>query len=851
MAKKRKNHSFDKNKNVRYDELFSENTDTSNEEAYEKIKAKRKKNLASSLESSSMNIEQLTGEFGFVAPIPISSDDNTSMFIDTDFQNIINQSSVDNKETNDFSNEADEQSINRILQSLNENDEDDVKIYKLTTETKSDEKPMTVKQDESTGEKKVKKPKTSDAKPVVEKVPDTPPENEEVPKKKKKKKKPQVEIKEDVLEEIKPEPEVQLPIIERFPAIRDPRQYRSKILPINIVDINSLQKVLVSEIKKMKNDVKEINLPSRNSVSQLYDNIENPDSDTDDSTSDFRRISSTIRKKIQSSYFNIFLTSFLCAIMFFVTSINEQSYVTGNTEGNPVPYLITSLVIISIAFIASFKNIIKGISSLVSLRPNADSSMAILCLTILIHTSVAFYFPEQILDGSIHVYPFVALLSILFNNVGKVVAYNKQNSTLRFVSSREDKYALQIVGDYGLTRDFAGDSVFGSPVIAYQKKANKLINFQKIAKEPDPSEFASKNLTLLFILASLFLGVLQALINQDVFSGFSVFVASVCVSSSIGNILCVNLIMSRLSKKLRSFGAMINSYYCISELAKVNAVAFSASELFPQGNIHLTDAKTYGNQDPETVLLYAGILANEAGGTLKDIFSQFIREDETRGLKVTSLFFEDGNGVSGEIDKSSILIGNRDLLLKNGIEPPLKEDVIEYTGRGEKVLFIAVNGEFSAMLVLRYSIDRKKITALKDLENRGITILVQSSDSNITQKMLANSFGLYKSSVKILYGQVGEKYEKMIKQTLPKTDALVATKGKSEAMVEIIKDCDIQKKMVSLLVALQCTGSILGFALVVLLSFLGSITHLTALSISLYQLFWLAITIFVPKAKKM
>ena len=850
MMEKNKDSQIENNiHEATYHDLFDVSVQLQDEEmlkTYQEISKKRKKMLAQGLEASGVNVEQLEDSYGIVAPITVTSGGAKSYNKDSDstsfFQSTMEYSADNNKvemiinqdgsefliNQNDDNEEEQEEKINQILKSL-KNDENDK-----------------MKQLDDFGDKNEAKKSILEA---FNKIPNINEEelaaDEEFD-----------EIDEDEKfyedEETQEETKKEFSKIEKFPIIKDSRRYRKRNVPIHIININSIQSVLSREVSLMKKDYREIEKPSSKSVTGFYDDMPQIEEDETDfnSESDASRISSKIRAEVYKRSTRTVILTLLTVIMFFISTINEEKFIEGNIQGDIGNYIYLSLALVVISSLFFVKDIVYGIKSLVLLKPNTDSAMALICVSSIAHMIIAIFFSNEIVTGSVHIYPLIAMTVMLLNNVGKFVIIKRVSENFVFLKSKEQKYALRLIGDYNLARDLAGDFVSGTPVIAYQKKANFLKRFMQLSYEADPSEIINRNFTLLYYISAVAIGVIQGIIHGDFFRGVSIFTACICVTTSLGKILCINLPLSRLCRKARKAGAMVSSYYAVAELAKVNSISVNASDIFTSGNIVLADAKLYTNKDTETALLYASVVAYEAGHTYKTIFESIVPQRQVAEIKSRNVKSIDGNGIYGEVKNNTILIGNRDLMIKYSVNLPQKEDVTEYIKKGNKVMFIAFNGDLVAMLVLRYKARKNKIIAVKKLTENGISIIVNSTDSNITQKMLCNMFNLYKSDVKVVTGQVGETFEKVINERLHLADALVATKGKVEAMALVLSECEIQKKLISLVLAMQTIGSILGFFLVVMLSFLGEITQLTSTSILLYQLFWLFAIILTPKIKR-
>ena len=198
------------------------------------------------------------------------------------------------------------------------------------------------------------------------------------------------------------------------------------------------------------------------------------------------------------------------------------------------------------------------------------------------------------------------------------------------------------------------------------------------------------------------------------------------------------------------------------------------------------------------------------------------------------------------MDGKAIYIGSRALLMNHGIEAPAREEETQYTSGNKSVIYIARGNAIAALLVLTYAADRRRKNELQRLEDSGISVLVRTTDPNVTAALISRLFGIDTASVRVLDGATADTAGKLMGEEIPRADALVATKGRMESMMNVISACVEQKRTVSLVVAIQNAAVILGFVLVAFLACFGGMAQLSSLVLFLFQAFWLAVVLLIP-----
>ena len=546
------------------------------------------------------------------------------------------------------------------------------------------------------------------------------------------------------------------------------------------------------------------------------------------------------------------ITGVCTALLALVNLIFGGQFAAGGDAGQkPVVYVILSVILLGVAVGVCYRTIGNGLKALFAFNANSDSAAAVAAVAVGVQTLLSVFFPRELVDGELHLYG-VLLAAILFvNSAGKLCMLRRIHSNFRFVTSREDKYSLRLYDDYNTSLKMAKDAVAEKPVIAYQCRAGFLKRFLELSYTPDPSESASQVLAPMGLIASLVLCIACLLITRSVPTALSAFAAACCACVAVANMAAVNLPISRLCKTARRAGAMVVGYEAVDRLGDVNAVLVDAEELFPRGTVVLGGIKTFGDRaGAEEAIMAASALMRETGGPLSGVFDQVISENEDTLPQVEDFTYEDGGGIVGQVDGKTVYIGSRALLINHHIEVPAREEESQFTAGNKSVIYIAVGESIAALLVLTYTADRRRKNELQRLEDSGVSILVRTTDPNVTGALVSRLFGIDAASVSVLEGQTAATAQQLLEGTVARADALAATKGRVESMMSVISACVAQKRTIGLVVAVQNAAVVLGFVLVAFLACFGGMSQLTSLVLFLFQAFWVLVVLLLPKLRK-
>lgn len=851
--------------------LFDENTAELDDEVakdFDRLQRERRRRVAEAVENAGVDIDEVENELGIVAPVPVSAfagdpyakqhgidveagagDENLPEFQKAmlqDAQTRTMEIKLDpGRDTLGVQQakvmpEVSEDSVRRILETVQEapadappepEDMEEISSVRVVSDEPEEEKPVGEFDDVSSFSEEKQAELEAGGQPEPEEAPAA---------------------------EAAPQPaKISTPV-------SDVTAYRKRDLPVHIINADVLQSALLSEARVYSEDGNTSAAAGRHRLKIRFgdgNGEEAPettaanvssDEQLDDYTgpADAKSVSHDLRATMHELTLRMLATGVSTVVLLLASFIAEAGFSPNNTDvSGAIGYTVVSLIFLMIAVGFCAKSLLNGLRALVEFRANSDSAAAVACTAVLIQTVCALFSSASLATGQVHLYAGIAAGILFLNSLGKLTMIRRIHSNFRFVASREQKYTVRIFDDYNTSLKLAGSSVVSQPAIAYQQKAGFLKRFLQISYEPDPAETASQMLAPVGLVASLLLCVVALVITKDASLAITALAASCCVCVAVTNMLAVNLPVSRLSHRLRRAGAMVSGYEAIKRMSAVNAVLVDSADLFPRGTVVLNGVKPFTEEGLEEAVLRAGALMQALGGPLCGVFEQVLSEHEGELPEVEKGRFEAGNGVAGTVDGSEILIGSRALLTSHGIEAPDQALESRYATGSRQVLYVAADGVLCAMFILTYNADRKKKAELAELELNGVSLLVRSSDANLTPQFIGRLFGIDASAVNVIGAETDSACDRLVTGQTGRADAYVATKGRVESMMSVVSACIDEKKNISFIVAMQNAAVVIGFVLVAFLTFIAGVSQISSFALFVYELFWIVAAVILPRFK--
>lgn len=516
----------------------------------------------------------------------------------------------------------------------------------------------------------------------------------------------------------------------------------------------------------------------------------------------------------------------------------------------PVAYAVINFLLIGFSTFVNRVAIMSGLTPLAHFKGNSDTAVALAAVASVIQTVVSFFCLYGVTGFDINYYTVIVLVAFFANNLGKLLMVLRVKENFKFTAADGQRYAAKIYNNESVATQMMSGTAVERPIIAYQHRTGFPSNFLKISYAPDPSEDLASKLAP----ATAVIAVVVALLYGIFFGSFSgavnafALVCAVCIP--VSTLLAVNIPMYDLCKKLLPTGAMLSGYPSVKQFCDSTAVMIDANELFPADSVFLDGIKTFEDYNIDESLLCGIAILKEAQNPIAKVFEKVVDETDGDLPEVESVLYEDELGLVGWVNGERILVGNRELMTKYSVETPSIEYEDKYIQSGKQVTYVARAGRLIAMFVTHYIADSILMPELHRAEANGISILVHSTDCNITNDLICSLYNVFYRTVKVLPTGLGTVL-KECKSTFEETSrAYLITNGKTSAFLKAVSGSVQIKRNISLSIVIQLISIVLGVLLTATLALYAGVGVLGTLEVLIYSMFWGVATLVAPLIHK-
>ncbi len=189
-------------------------------------------------------------------------------------------------------------------------------------------------------------------------------------------------------------------------------------------------------------------------------------------------------------------------------------------------------------------------------------------------------------------------------------------------------------------------------------------------------------------------------------------------------------------------GVLIKGGEPLETTYKLKTIVFDKTGTITEGKPKVTDIITNGESEEEILIL----AASAEKGSEHPLGEAIVKDAEEKGLslKVIDKFNAiPGHGIEVEIDKKSILLGNKKLMMEKNINIlSLDETSDRLASEGKTPMYIAIDGNAAGIIAVADTVKASSKNAIESLHKMGIKVAMITGDNKRTADAIAKQVGI-------------------------------------------------------------------------------------------------------------
>jgi Cu+-exporting ATPase len=198
-------------------------------------------------------------------------------------------------------------------------------------------------------------------------------------------------------------------------------------------------------------------------------------------------------------------------------------------------------------------------------------------------------------------------------------------------------------------------------------------------------------------------------------------------------------------------GILIRGAEVLEQVRGLTTVVFDKTGTLTRGEPNVTDVIPVAGHDEAEVLRIA---ASVEAGSEHPLGEAIVRGAAHRTLvleKVESFEAIAGHGIKGRLAGAPVLLGNRRLMLREGIDPALLEEtMVRLELEGKTAMLVAAGGALVGVIAVADTLKPEAKDAIAELKAEGIEVIMLTGDNRRTAEAIAGELGIARVIAEVL-----------------------------------------------------------------------------------------------------
>ncbi|MEZ4916149.1 MAG: heavy metal translocating P-type ATPase [Chitinophagales bacterium] len=192
-------------------------------------------------------------------------------------------------------------------------------------------------------------------------------------------------------------------------------------------------------------------------------------------------------------------------------------------------------------------------------------------------------------------------------------------------------------------------------------------------------------------------------------------------------------------------GVLIKNAEALEKMDKVDTIIVDKTGTLTEGKPTVEKIETLNNgYNDNEILQYVVSLNSGSEHPLAEATAKFGEKNNVQILKTSNFEAITGKGVEGIVNGKKVALGNEKMMSYANAEmtKSVKDEAHKYQKQGKTVSFLAIDGNVSGFIVIADKIKQTSAVAIKELQQKGIKVIMLTGDNEDTAQAVAKELNL-------------------------------------------------------------------------------------------------------------
>jgi Cu2+-exporting ATPase len=194
-------------------------------------------------------------------------------------------------------------------------------------------------------------------------------------------------------------------------------------------------------------------------------------------------------------------------------------------------------------------------------------------------------------------------------------------------------------------------------------------------------------------------------------------------------------------------GVLVKNAEALEKMDKVDTLIVDKTGTITEGKPTVEKIGVFGDSSDgqgDKILHFIVSLNSSSEHPLAEATVKYGKEQHTEISKTENFSAVTGKGVEGTVDGKKLDLGNEKMMeyASAAISPEMEAEAQSFQNQGKTVSYLAIDGEVSGYVVIADKIKKTSVKAIKELQDKGIAVIMLTGDNHATAQAVASELNL-------------------------------------------------------------------------------------------------------------
>lgn len=252
------------------------------------------------------------------------------------------------------------------------------------------------------------------------------------------------------------------------------------------------------------------------------------------------------------------------------------------------------------------------------------------------------------------------------------------------------------------------------------------------------------------IIIAIISFIVYLMMGQSFADSLSTFVTVLVVACPCSLGLATPLAIVVSEGLCATHGILVKKSEILESVQKIDTIVFDKTGTLTYGKLKIAEIINFSNISDDEVIQLAGSLENKSTHPIARSFTYYMEEHKLSSLKVLEFENIAGHGITGKINKESIIIGNSKILTKYKIKNNYNKEEKKLSANGNSIIYVVKNKEIVALIGVNDIVREQTLEVINTLNKQGIETIMLTGDNKEVAEIIGKHLGIKKIIANVL-----------------------------------------------------------------------------------------------------